>query len=603
MSKSRICKKFKLHRTAVTMAWKVSCLIFILIIPLDLLTACIPLSISVLLGKLFERPIEGFNFFNVGLLTTGILLLGTVQNCYNIFRAFYSKKYRRKVSTYTKRVLLVYVNKLRAITHEDENWLMRYKRADQISHAVADYIFAVGKICGICIICLTFIVYLAKITPKVAILAILSFIPLIILELRASNLQFGLEQSQFEHKKQLDYYSMVFAGPRNGREIRVFQSGNFLIDLWKGLVHKSLKEYLRLFTKISVAEIILLTATIIGYGLVLIQVSSMIITGRLNAGVFISIIPFTASILYAMSDLMKSIKGLNYSLLEWKEINDFIDDCKAKRENNDSKSELHIDKAENKIKIECKGVSFRYPGTESNVLNNIDLCIYPGETVALVGLNGSGKSTLMKILAGIYTPDNGEVLYNSTDIKELTWDKIRKAVSFTFQTPVRYPLSIDDNISLRGTEDNILRRFLDRVGLSLEKLRRQGKWMTLGFSGGTDLSGGQWQRIAMARGLINDKKPFYIFDEPTASLDPVAELEIFKTFMELTKGSTVIISSHRLGFAREADRIIVIDNGTVIENGKHDELIKKGGLYAEMYKAQSMWYKEDYQNVVHSKIS
>ncbi len=603
MSKSRICKKFKLHRTAVTMAWKVSCLIFILIIPLDLLTACIPLSISVLLGKLFERPIEGFNFFNVGLLTTGILLLGTVQNCYNIFRAFYSKKYRRKVSTYTKRVLLVYVNKLRAITHEDENWLMRYKRADQISHAVADYIFAVGKICGICIICLTFIVYLAKITPKVAILAILSFIPLIILELRASNLQFRLEQSQFEHKKQLDYYSMVFAGPRNGREIRVFQSGNFLIDLWKGLVHKSLKEYLKLFTKISVAEIILLTATIIGYGLVLIQVSSMILTGVLSAGVFISIIPFTASILYAMSDLMKSIKGLNYSLLEWKEINDFIDDCKAKRENTGSKSDLHIDKSENKIKIECKGVSFRYPGTESNVLNNIDLCIYPGETVALVGLNGSGKSTLMKILAGIYTPDNGEVLYNSTNIKELTWDKIRKAVSFTFQTPVRYPLSIDDNISLRGTEDNILRRFLDRVGLSLEKLRRQGKWMTLGFSGGTDLSGGQWQRIAMARGLINDKKPFYIFDEPTASLDPVAELEIFKTFMELTKGSTVIISSHRLGFAREADRIIVIDNGTVIENGKHDELIKKGGLYAEMYKAQSMWYKEDYQNVVHSKIS
>ena len=602
MRKSRIYKKLKLHKRAVAIAWKVSYLIFILIIPLDLLTAFIPLSISVLLEKLFERPIEGYNFSDVGLLTTFILLLGTVLNCYNIFRAFYSKKYRRLVSTYTKRMLLVYVNKLRAINYEDEKWLLRFKRADQISHAVADYIFAIGKICGIFIMCLTFIIYLAKITPKAAILAILSFIPLIILELRASNLQFKLEQNQFEHKKQLDYFSMIFAGPRNGREIRVFQSGNFLINLWKGLIQKSLKEYLKLFTKISVAEIILLTATIIGYGLILIQVSSMIITGILTAGVFISIIPFTASILHAMSDLMKSIKGLNYSLLEWKEINDFIDDCKAKRDTTGSKSDLHIDNSENKIKIECKGVSFRYPGTESNVLNNIDLCINPGETVALVGLNGSGKSTLMKILTGIYTPYNGEVLYNSTNIKELTWDKIRKAVSFTFQTPVRYPLSIDDNISLRGTQDNILRRFLDRVGLSLEKLRRQGKWMTLGFSGGTDLSGGQWQRIAMARGLINDKKPFYIFDEPTASLDPVAELEIFKTFMELTKGSTVIISSHRLGFAREADRIIVIDNGTVIENGKHDELIKKGGLYAEMYEAQSMWYKEDYQNVVHSKI-
>lgn|GEM_PF-2340271 len=593
---------FKLHKTAVTTAWKVSCLIFILIIPLDLLTACIPLSISVLLGKLFERPIEGFSFINVGLLTTCILLLGTVQNCYNIFRAFYSKRYRRKVSTYTKRKLLVYVNKLRAINYEDENWLLRFKRADQISYAVADYISAVGKICGIFIMCLTYIIFLAKITPKVAILAILSFIPLIILELRASDLQFRLEQNQFEHKKQLDYFSMVFAGPRNGREIRVFQSGKFLIDLWKGLLHKSLKEYLKLFTKISVAEIILLTATIIGYGLILVQVSSMILTGVLTAGVFISIIPFTASILHAMSDLMKSIKGLNYSLLEWKEINDFIEDCKSKKENISLDTDLHIDKSQNRIKIECKGVSFKYPGTENNVLNNIDLCINPGETVALVGLNGSGKSTLMKILTGIYTPDSGEVLYNSTNIKELTWNKIRKAVSFTFQTPVRYPLSIDDNVSLKGVEDNIIRRFMDKVGLSLDKLRRQGKWMTLGFSGGTDLSGGQWQRIAMVRGLINNKKPFYIFDEPTASLDPVAELEIFKTFMELTKGSTVIIASHRLGFAREADRIIVLDNGTVIENGKHDELMKKGGLYAEMYKAQSMWYKEDYQNVVHSKI-
>jgi len=602
MIKSRICKMFKLHKTAVTTAWKVSCLIFILIIPLDLLTACIPLSISVLLGKLFERPIEGFSFINVGLLTTCILLLGTVQNCYNIFRAFYSKRYRRKVSTYTKRKLLVYVNKLRAINYEDENWLLRFKRADQISYAVADYISAVGKICGIFIMCLTYIIFLAKITPKVAILAILSFIPLIILELRASDLQFRLEQNQFEHKKQLDYFSMVFAGPRNGREIRVFQSGKFLIDLWKGLLHKSLKEYLKLFTKISVAEIILLTATIIGYGLILVQVSSMILTGVLTAGVFISIIPFTASILHAMSDLMKSIKGLNYSLLEWKEINDFIEDCKSKKENISLDTDLHIDKSQNRIKIECKGVSFKYPGTENNVLNNIDLCINPGETVALVGLNGSGKSTLMKILTGIYTPDSGEVLYNSTNIKELTWNKIRKAVSFTFQTPVRYPLSIDDNVSLKGVEDNIIRRFMDKVGLSLDKLRRQGKWMTLGFSGGTDLSGGQWQRIAMVRGLINNKKPFYIFDEPTASLDPVAELEIFKTFMELTKGSTVIIASHRLGFAREADRIIVLDNGTVIENGKHDELMKKGGLYAEMYKAQSMWYKEDYQNVVHSKI-
>lgn len=249
-------------------------------------------------------------------------------------------------------------------------------------------------------------------------------------------------------------------------------------------------------------------------------------------------------------------------------------------------------------RVDVTGATFTYPSRAEPVFRNLDLHIPAGQSVAVVGVNGVGKSTLIKLLCGLYVPDSGTVRVDDAD--PAADDAARGRVATIFQDFTRYQLSLEDNValpllaagvdaeSLRHTAGNALR---DAAGTDVLN-RLDGKWETVlepGFAGGTDLSGGQWQRVALARALtaVASGAGVLVLDEPTAALDVRAEAEIFSRFLEVTRGVTTILVSHRLSSVRHAERIVVLGPDGVVEDGSHDELLARGGSYADMFRLQA----------------
>ncbi|GGM55344.1 ABC transporter ATP-binding protein [Dactylosporangium sucinum] len=245
-------------------------------------------------------------------------------------------------------------------------------------------------------------------------------------------------------------------------------------------------------------------------------------------------------------------------------------------------------------RIELRDVHFTYPGSDHPALSGVDLTLRPGEVIALVGVNGSGKSTLARLIAGLHRPSRGTVTWNGVDLP-----RDFSQVAWIAQDFPRWPFTARHNVTLgrpseAGPGDR-LERAAAFAGADTVVAGLPEGWDTLlarDFQGGTDLSGGQWQRLALARAHFRAAQ-LLICDEPTAALDPEAEVESFTRLMDLARdGQTVVLITHRLGSVRYADRIYVLDAGAVVESGTHDELMARGGRFARMYAAQQRQYAE-----------
>jgi len=244
--------------------------------------------------------------------------------------------------------------------------------------------------------------------------------------------------------------------------------------------------------------------------------------------------------------------------------------------------------------IVLENVSFRYPGAETNALENINLSIGKGETIAIVGQNGAGKSTLVKLLTGLYLPTEGTVKIGGVDTRNISLQSIYRGISGVFQKYQRYKMTLKENINISDldySDQKQLQAAVEKADLELsQETYPQGYDTMLSREfDGVDLSGGQWQRIALARGFyrVHD---LIVLDEPTAAIDPLEETRIYHKFAEISKGKTAVIVTHRLGSAKIADRIVVLDAGRVVAIGTHEQLMQEHGMYAKMYQAQAQWY-------------
>jgi ATP-binding cassette subfamily B protein len=246
--------------------------------------------------------------------------------------------------------------------------------------------------------------------------------------------------------------------------------------------------------------------------------------------------------------------------------------------------------------LEAKELVFQYPGAAGPALRGVNLTIRQGEIVALVGENGSGKTTLAKLLAQLYRPSAGRILWDGVDMATVSLETARDHVAVIFQDFIRYPLSAHDNVALGR-----IGRANDRAA-AVAASRRAGADAFLAglpnaydtilskeFVGGAELSVGQWQRVALARALFRDA-PFLILDEPTASLDPRAEQALFDSLREVCAGRSVLLISHRFSTVRTADRVYVMKDGRIVEHGSHEQLMADDGLYSELFTLQASAY-------------
>ncbi|HEY5673452.1 MAG TPA: ABC transporter ATP-binding protein [Malonomonas sp.] len=248
--------------------------------------------------------------------------------------------------------------------------------------------------------------------------------------------------------------------------------------------------------------------------------------------------------------------------------------------------------------VRFEQVSFSYPGSEEPALQQIDLQLRPGESLALVGENGSGKTTLIKLLTRLYQPDSGRILLDGLDLQQWDAEALRRRIGVIFQDFGRYQFLVGENIGAGDVshfEDRQRWQQAAEMGMAAEfidKLPEQydtqlGKW----FKGGRELSGGQWQKIALARAFMRSEADLLVLDEPTATMDAAAEATIFEHFRDLSRGKMTILISHRFSTVRMADQIVVIDKGRIVERGSHEQLMALDGQYAYLFSLQAQGYR------------
>ncbi|MCZ7673713.1 MAG: ATP-binding cassette domain-containing protein [Chloroflexi bacterium] len=251
--------------------------------------------------------------------------------------------------------------------------------------------------------------------------------------------------------------------------------------------------------------------------------------------------------------------------------------------------------------IELCNVSFRYSENHPWVLENVNLKIEEGESLALVGLNGAGKTTLIKLLTRLYDPTKGNILWNGVDIRHFEIESLRQRIGVIFQDYMKYDLTIQENIGLGSVERindlDWIKQVADQAGVhELIDSMPNSYQTSLGFTftdeAGMDLSGGQWQKLALARLFMRGDADFLVLDEPTSALDVQSESETYTRFTELMNGKTTLLISHRFSTVQMADKIAVLENGRITEFGSHKELVTSGGTYSRLFKCQAERYAQ-----------
>lgn len=419
--------------------------------------------------------------------------------------------------------------------------------------------------------------------------AVITMIPMFILESTAANKEMRLRWNMTTDIRKRFYLQKLFVDKNALQEIKLFNAKKELIAKSDELtmrinrdMEKTLKKVLFLSSGSSVFIIIFTAAT-------LAFLSVMLVKGSITLGVFVSLVTSLTSFYGLVRGLVSQVANylrLSYGI-------GYYQDFLALPERRLQLGAAHDIRGD---EIRFEHVDFRYPTGTADVLHDVNMKIGKGERVAFVGENGAGKSTMIKLLLGLYEPTAGHIYIDGVDIRELSDEERRKVFSVIFQDYQSYQLSLRENVALGDIsklhDDAKIKAALDDAGIGeLPKMNDKGLDLNLGkiYSDGIDVSGGQWQRIAMARSYISDAR-FVIMDEPTAALDPIAESKMYERFADVLSKRGAIMISHRLASAKMADKIFVLSGGTVAEEGTHEELLKKGGLYHEMWEKQSSWY-------------
>ena len=393
------------------------------------------------------------------------------------------------------------------------------------------------------------------------------------------------EVEHTDEQRLSDYYAELLTGRQSAAETRLWGISDTLIKRWHTTLSRYMSGRLRVTFQNTYQGVLvtLLFTLVFAASLFVVSLSS----GRIEAGL-------AALVLQALRYISAGMNSVQYTMMRFIEHMGYSEDLRYLLEMPTSKAASVPTVSYPRPQREgiiIQDVTYRYPGADTDALRDINLHLHPGEILAVVGENGAGKTTLAQIFAGLRSPTEGQMTIDGIDAATIDADEIRKVCTFVFQHPARYPATLRDNVVLSMNNNGVpeVESALTQVGLSTEKFPLE---TLLGPEfGGVDISGGEWQRVALARSLLKKDVELVIFDEPTAALDPLAELALFENFVALVDGKTALLIAHRLGPTRLADRVAVLENGYLVEIGTPSELLEKKGKYAEMFAAQSEWYQ------------
>lgn len=411
---------------------------------------------------------------------------------------------------------------------------------------------------------------------------------------RRRNFQYMRRRSK--ERRQMNYCSDILVNKDTVKEIRMFDLADTFIGRYKNVFEEYYKGLRRLILSENIWHICIGILANLANLLFFVIIAHKVFTGSIMIGDYTLYTGAISTLATCVSTLITNSAVIYEGTLFIDNLISFMDE---------KPSIVSVSKDAPEVKrgaphtIELQNVSFRYPGTDKDILKNINLKFNPGETVVLVGLNGAGKTTLIKLLTRLYDPTEGRILLDGRDIREYDVKSLYSLYGIIFQDFGKYAVSVSDNIhfgdihkkldpeeiraaAIQSNADDYISRMPEGYDTPLMRIFEQS---------GTELSIGQWQKLAIARAFYSDSD-ILILDEPTASLDPMAEQEIFNQFDRLRADKTTIFVSHRLSSATVASLIVVLENGEVVECGNHKELMALGGKYFELFSTQAKRYLE-----------
>jgi ATP-binding cassette subfamily B protein len=520
----------------------------------------------------------------------GLAVLGTIlTRIIDYLDSLLADKYTRHISIR----VMKHAAELDLLAYEDPVFYDRLERARVQATDRLGMIQSIGRLVQQIATVVSLSVSIMLFSPWLMLLLVAGVIPAFLGESHFAFLGYAKNFRQTPIRRQLDYLRVLGGSREAAKELKLFGLNEFLTERFTRLSDDIYSENVALSRRRLVAGSFLSVIGTMGYYSAYVYVIWRTLAGALSIGTLTFL---SGAILQASSNIQQifsTVSGIADQAL-------FLTDLLAFFEMQPTiRSKPHALAAPRPILrgFEFRDVSFRYPGSPRLILNRMNFLLQPGQRVALIGENGQGKTTVVKLITRLYDPSEGQILLDGIDLREYSLEDLYREIGVIFQDFMRYEMTARENIAVGRVEE------LDNLALLRTAARKSmadhvigqlplGYDQMLGrrFDGGLDLSGGEWQKVALARAYLHDAQ-LLILDEPTAALDARSEYEVFQRFAELTAGKMALFISHRFSTVRMADRIVVLDNGRIAEEGSHDQLARMGGRYAEMFELQAASYR------------
>jgi ATP-binding cassette subfamily B protein len=561
-----------------------------------LVAALIPVAMLAVSKKILDavqahysgKPLAPHFWWLVGAEFALALIGGVASRTIGYFDSLLADRFSRHVSL----MVMEHASRLDLASYEDPAFHDKLERARVQATDRIGMIQSIGAVGQQIVAAVSLSLGILWFSPWLLLVLVAAVLPAFLGESHFAFLGYALNMRQTPVRRRLDYLRVLGASKESAKELRLFGLSGFLVGRYAELANQIYDEDVRLARRRLWAGALLSLLSTAGYYGAYAYVIYRTVTGALTWGSLQFLAGAIAGTSANIQNVFSTFSSIADQALFLTDLVEFLkvgpkicskpDAIPAPRPIRDG---FLFDK-----------VAFAYPGRDGRVLERLDLRLEPGERVALIGENGQGKTTIVKLITRLYDPTEGRILLDGVDLRDYNLEDLNSQIGVIFQDFMRYEMTARENIAVgriemaqNGAIAQAARKSLaDQVIDGLPK--RYEQQLGLRFEGGVDLSGGEWQKIALARAYVRDAQ-LVILDEPTASLDARSEAEVFQRFAELTEAKMALLISHRFSTVRMADRIVLLEDGRIAEQGSHPQLVSQGGRYAAMFELQASSYR------------
>ena len=526
-----------------------------------------------------------------------LVLLAILRNVTGTYDSYLRWKIQNFIRLHQQRALI------EAATHIDfdvfdqpQTYDLIQRARQALDHRLTNLLRFLTEIGQLCITLVGYGVLLWIADPLLVLVVVLPAIPSAWLKIKTAQSGYIHDYDATPVRRMMAYMLSLLLGSSSGQEVRLYGLFSPIFGRWRTNHQKWREESLAKVWLQAKGSIGTTLAEVLAYSVAIFILAERIVNGELTLGDYVVLIGAAGTFQANLESLLSAIQDIFEDLPLLQDLHFFLE--RAKRDQSQAGTQPFPQPLQGGLEV--RNLRFRYPAATEDVLQDINFQVRPGEIVSIVGVNGAGKSTLIKLLLGLYQPDDGTIRYDSVNVKSIEPEQIALNCASVFQDFARFRRPVREELvpgpSNYQIDDETLWDVINAVGLQ-ERFQTLPHGLdtfldpSLGEEGeGAELSGGEWQKVALARALVRNPQVL-VLDEPTAALDPQAEVELYQQFVELASGRMTFLISHRIGSARLADRILVLDAGRIVEDGTHDALLAHNGRYAQFFRAQARWYQ------------